>query len=63
MMTLMEMVERKAPPVPWEEGDNIPWDDPDFSRRMLKEHLAQSHHLASRKREEAFHSGAAMVDL
>ena len=52
MMTLMDMIERKAPPVPWEEGDNIPWDDPEFSKRMLKEHLAQSHHLASRKREK-----------
>lgn len=27
----------------------IPWGDPDFSRRMLAEHLDQSHDLASRR--------------
>jgi SAM-dependent methyltransferase len=27
----------------------IPWHDPDFSRRMLAEHLNQSHDLASRR--------------
>jgi SAM-dependent methyltransferase len=27
----------------------IPWDDPDFSRRMLAEHLDQRHGMASRK--------------
>jgi SAM-dependent methyltransferase len=27
----------------------IPWDDPDFSRRMLKEHLSQTHDVASRR--------------
>jgi SAM-dependent methyltransferase len=36
-------------PEPWSEGDKIPWHDPAFSRRMLDEHLSQSHHLASRK--------------
>jgi len=51
-MTLADMIERKTPPGPWEEGDNIPWDDPEFSERMLAEHLSQSHHLASRKREK-----------
>lgn len=29
----------------------IPWDDPDFSRRMLKEHLSQVHDAASRRFE------------
>lgn len=33
----------------WEGRYKIPWDDPDFSRRMLDEHLSQSHDLASRK--------------
>ncbi len=29
----------------------LPWHDPDFSRRMLKEHLSQAHDLASRRFE------------
>jgi SAM-dependent methyltransferase len=43
-----DIVGREIPPAPWAEGENIPWDDPDFSRRMLAEHLDQSHNLASR---------------
>lgn len=35
----------------WSGKYKIPWDDPDFSRRMLKEHLSQDHDLASRKQE------------
>ena len=35
----------------WEGAYKIPWDDPDFSRRMLAEHLSQEHDLASRRRE------------
>ena len=35
----------------WNQAYKIPWDDPDFSRRMLAEHLSQEHDLASRKRE------------
>jgi len=33
----------------WDGVYKIPWDDPDFSRRMLAEHLSQEHDLASRK--------------
>ena len=33
----------------WEGRYKIPWDDPEFSRRMLMEHLSQDHDLASRK--------------
>jgi len=33
----------------WDQAYKIPWDDPDFSRRMLAEHLSQEHDLASRK--------------
>ncbi|MEX1018177.1 MAG: class I SAM-dependent methyltransferase [Litorilinea sp.] len=36
-------------PEPWDEGDNIPWHDPDFSGRMLYEHLDQNHDRASRR--------------
>jgi len=35
----------------WDGAYKIPWDNPDFSRRMLAEHLSQEHDLASRKRE------------
>lgn len=34
----------------WDDGYKIPWNDPAFSARILKEHLSQEHHLASRKR-------------
>jgi SAM-dependent methyltransferase len=33
----------------WDDGYKIPWNDPAFSARILKEHLSQAHHLASRK--------------
>jgi len=36
---------------PWHGAYKIPWDDPDFSRRMLAEHLAQDHDMASRRAE------------
>jgi len=51
MKTLNEIVHRAAQPAPWVEGDNIPWNDPEFSERMLAEHLSQDHDLASRKTE------------
>ena len=41
MKTLMEIVERHKRPAPWTEGDNIPWNEPGFSERMLAEHLSQ----------------------
>lgn len=31
------------------DWQKIPWHDPDFSRRMLAEHLSQTHDLASRR--------------
>jgi len=45
----VDIVNRVARPAPWSEGENIPWDDPKFSERMLAEHLSQEHDLASRK--------------
>lgn len=51
MKTLLDVVNRSQTPEPWSEGDNIPWDDPAFSERMLAEHLSQDHDLASRKTE------------
>ncbi|MDJ0663296.1 MAG: class I SAM-dependent methyltransferase [Acidimicrobiia bacterium] len=51
MYTLNDIISRTPSPTPWSEGDNIPWDDPGFSRRMLAEHLTQDHDLASRRAE------------
>ena len=51
-MKLIELIYRKPVPDPWSEGDNIPWNDPEFSERMLKEHLSQDHNAASRKKDK-----------
>lgn len=48
-MNLLDIFHRDMNPKPWVEGEKIPWDDPDFSRRMLKEHLSQRHNAASRR--------------
>ncbi len=48
-MKIEEISKRKLPPGPWEEGEKIPWNDPAFSKRMLKNHLAQDHDWASRR--------------
>ncbi len=39
------------PPVPWRDAGQIPWHDRDFSQRMLRVHLDQSTHMASRTLE------------
>lgn len=36
-------------PVPFGPGTRIPWGDPTFSARMLREHLSQDHDRASRR--------------
>lgn len=51
MTSLTEVVERSLPATPWTESDNIPWNEPAFSRRMLDVHLDQAHDLASRRFE------------
>jgi SAM-dependent methyltransferase len=48
-------VNRLRQPDPWAEGDNIPWNDPSFSKRMLEEHLSQTHDAASRRFEKIDH--------
>jgi SAM-dependent methyltransferase len=50
-MDLNDIVARQIPVTAWTEGDNIPWNEPEFSKRMLAEHLAQEHNLASRQFE------------
>ncbi len=48
-MNILNIIHRIPSPEPWAEGDKIPWNDPDFSRRMLREHLSQAHDAASRR--------------
>ncbi len=55
LKTILDIVNRTPNPTPWSEGDNIPWDDPGFSERMLAEHLNQEHDLASRRSETIDH--------
>ncbi|MEZ4510657.1 MAG: methyltransferase domain-containing protein [Chloroflexota bacterium] len=46
--SLWEIYRRAERPFPWHNGGNLPWDDPDFSERMLREHLNENHGAASR---------------
>ena len=48
-IALLNVIHREMVPKPWAEGEKIPWNDPEFSRRMLKEHLSQRHDAASRR--------------
>ncbi|HEY3290644.1 MAG TPA: class I SAM-dependent methyltransferase [Anaerolineae bacterium] len=48
-MKLIDIINRRLEPVPWDEGDNIPWNESGFSERMLLEHLSQEHDAASRR--------------
>ncbi|MGB3714012.1 MAG: methyltransferase domain-containing protein [Candidatus Promineifilaceae bacterium] len=45
---LWRIYSRPIVPEPWSNRGNLPWDDPEFSRRMLREHLDESHGAASR---------------
>jgi SAM-dependent methyltransferase len=45
---LWRIYQRPERPAAWAQGGNLPWNDPDFSRRMLREHLDESHGAASR---------------
>ena len=62
MAALKQIYDRPQPPVPWRHGGNLPWDDPAFSERMLKEHLDQSHGAASRRLPEIRGQVQVMVD-
>lgn len=50
-MNFLDIIQRQPEPTPWSEGEKIPWNDPEFSRRMLAEHLSQAHDAASRRFE------------
>jgi SAM-dependent methyltransferase len=49
---LWRIYNRPDPPPLWQNGGNLPWNDPDFSARMLREHLDESHGAASRQAAE-----------
>ena len=46
------MIARPTHPPAGSDGENLPWDDPAFSERMLREHLDESHSAASRQSHE-----------
>ena len=48
---LWRILETQRPPHPWRDGDQLPWSDPAFSRRMLDVHLDPDTHMASRAPE------------
>lgn len=50
-MNIHQIIRRIKTPEPWSEGEKIPWNEPEFSERMLKYHLTQDHDLASRRFE------------
>lgn len=45
---LRRILDAPRPPRPWQDGDQLPWSDPAFSRRMLDVHLDPTTHMASR---------------
>ena len=49
---LWRIYNRPDRPILFAYGGNLPWDEPEFSARMLREHLTQDHGAASRKSEE-----------
>ena len=49
---LWRIYRRPERPTAWEKGGNLPWDEPAFAQRMLREHLDESHGAASRRAAE-----------
>ena len=50
---LWQIYRRPDVPQPWSKHDgNLPWDEPSFSARMLREHLDEGHGAASRPTAE-----------
>jgi len=50
-MKISDIINRKPAVRPWEDGEKIPWNDPEFSARMLQNHLSQDHDWASRRQD------------
>lgn len=49
---LWKIYRRPERPQPWQQGGNLPWNEPAFAERMLREHLDDSHGAASRATPE-----------
>lgn len=49
---LWRIYRRPERPAAWEGGGNLPWNEPAFSERMLREHLDELHGAASRNSAE-----------
>lgn len=49
---LWRVYNRPPRPLPFSFGGNLPWDEPEFSCRMLREHLDEAHGAASRQTRE-----------
>lgn len=49
---LWRIYRRAERPFPFQTDDNLPWDEPAFSERMLREHLDENHGAASRQAHE-----------
>lgn len=49
--SIQRIVDAHHPPIPWQGDTQIPWHDPQFSERMLKVHLDQDTHQASRSKD------------
>jgi len=62
-LSFSEFATRNPSPEPWSEGEKIPWDDPEFSARMLHEHLTQEHDLASRRTTTIDRQIGVILDL
>lgn len=45
---LRRIYRRPGQPEAWAQGGNLPWNDPTFGERMLREHLDETHGAASR---------------
>ncbi|GAB4200739.1 MAG: class I SAM-dependent methyltransferase [Wenzhouxiangellaceae bacterium] len=48
-MSLARQIDALDPISPWSAGSALPWNDPEFSQRMLEEHLSQGHDSGSRR--------------
>lgn len=59
---LRVLYDRPQPPVPWRDGENLPWNDPAFSERMLAQHLDQNHGAATRRLPEVRGQVQVMLD-
>jgi len=60
---LVRLARRPRPPRPWRDGRQMPWDDPEFSARVLPVHLDPATHMASRAPEVVGEHVAWLLEL